>query len=1014
MKFAEFSIGNRAATWMLILVILLGGWLSYDKLGRLEDPEYTVKECVIFTVYPGASARQVESEVTEKIETAVQQLRQLYRVRSLSRPGVSIVRAEMKDRYGKQELPQIWDELRRKITDIRANLPPGVQDPIVNDDFGDVYGQYYALTGDGYDLRQLEEMAEDIRQELLLCEEVGKVSFFGVQRQVVNVEIDRETLAGLGITPKLITQAIYKQNAVVSGGWVPVGTEDWRMEISGAFDDLESIENLMIADPNSGAKIRLKDIASLSIDFYEPANQLLFYNHKPAIGIGVSTVTGGNVMVMGVSLNEKLDELKKRLPVGVEIEPISDQADSVKTAVNGFVINLIEAVMIVLVVLVIFMGLRQGLIIEGILVLTILSTFIWMYLSGIVLQRISLGALIIALGMLVDNAIVVVEGISVKIQQGERKHDAAIQAVKETQWPLLGATIIAILAFAAISLSKDSTGEYLKSLFQVIGISLGMSWILAVTVTPFLCILFLNSKRAGEKEKDLYRNRFFRSYRWILSAAIRLRWMTVGLILGLLGLSLWGFRFVDQNFFANSSMPQFLVSVYLPEGTRIEETRDQMLQIGEFVAEMDGIKSISTFVGQGSMRFMLIYAPELPNAAHGQLLVKVENWKTIDTKIQKLREYLNASVPSASHLIEKFKLGAPGPSIEARIKGPDAEVLYRIADQYMKIMRDHSNLESIRTDWGNQVKTLQFEVSEAKSRTTGVSRSDIAQALEMNRTGFAGGLYREGDNLLPIMFRIPEEDRVDVSGMEELQVWSSRSHRMLPLGQVVDRISVDWDVNAIWHLNRERTMTVFAKQVSGNTAPVFAELKPLIEAVKLPSGYSLEWGGEFENQTKANRQLGANIPAALLGMLFISILLFKSFRHPFIIFSGLPLALIGVVSGLLIFQQSFGFMALLGFLSLSGMLIKNEIVLLEQINLEIVAGKQPLSAVMDAAVSRVRPVCMAALTTVLGMIPLIWDPFFGAMAVTIMGGLTFATLLTLIYVPVLYTIVYRVKGVKNL
>ena len=1010
MKLVEFTLKNRAAAWMIILILLFGGYSSYEKIGRLEDPEFTVKQAVVITPYPGADVHQVETEVTEKIETAIQQLKQLYEITSISRPGMSVVKAEMKESYGKHDLPQIWDELRRKIHDVREDLPPGVREPIIGDDFGDVYGEFYALTGDGYDMRQLEEIAKDIRLELLRCDEVGKISFYGDQQQVIYVEIDRDRLASMGLSPMLIAQVIHNQNAVVSGGMIPVGPEQMRLEISGDFEDIDAIGDLMIADANTGAKVMLKDVARITKGFYEPANQLLYYNGQPAIGIGISTVLGGNVLVMGESVNAQLREIQKRLPVGVEIHTIADQAASVESAVNGFVLNLLEAVAIVLLVLIVFMGFRQGLIIGVILVLTILSSFIWMKLAGIILQRISLGALIIALGMLVDNAIVVVEGISIKIQRGLSRHEAALASVKETQWPLLGATIIAILAFASISLSNDSSGEFLRSLFQVIAISLGMSWVLAVTITPFLSVLFLKQPKQEKAANDVYGNCFFRSYRTILGFAIRFRWATVAVIIAMLFTAFYCFRFVDQNFFANSSRPQFLVGVFFPEGTRIEETRERMLELSDAISDFEDVADISTFVGQGAMRFMLIYSPEMPNPAYGQLLVSVDDWRSIAKKMQEIREFIANELPNATPLIEPFRLGTPGASIEARIEGPDPDVLYQIADQYIAIMRDHPNLESIRSDWGNRAKKIHIELSEAAAKRSGVSRKDVAQALEMNRTGYVGGVYLDGDHLLPIIFRIPESQRVGVKHIEDLQVWSSVYQQMLPLGQIVESVSMEWDVNVIHRFQRKRTMTISTKQIAGNTAPVFAELRPLIEAVELPEGYHLEWGGEFESQSEANEKLGANIPLAMFGMLFVSILLFKSFRHPFIIFSGLPLALIGVVSGLLLFQQPFGFMAMLGFLSLSGMLIKNEIVLLEQINIEIAEGKAPLIAVLDASVSRVRPVCMAAFTTVLGMIPLIWDPFFGAMAVTIMGGLSFATVLTLIYVPVLYTIVFRIRS----
>ena len=702
MKFAEYSLKNRAVLWSLVILIFLAGVSSYQQIGRLEDPEFTIKEAVIFTQYPGANAVEVEEEVTEPLETAVQQLKQLHEVRSISRPGLSIIQAEMKDKYDKETLPQVWDEMRRKINEAAAQLPPGVESPFINDDFGDVYGIFFALTGDGYSQHDLKEIAEDIRLELMVCDDVGRIGFHGVQQEVVWVKMDQNRMTTLGLSPMVILNTIQEQNTVVSGGTERMGPNQVRFEITGEFDEIKALEQLLVTGSNTGERIRIGDVATIERGYLDPPQQQMFYNGQAAVGIGISTVLGGNVITMGNSVSEKLEELAPHLPVGVELNKIAYQSETVAKSVDGFVLNLFGAVAIVLVVLVIFMGFREGFIIGAILMLTILATFFCMQMNGVLLQRISLGALIIALGMLVDNAIVVVEGIMIKTQLGKNKTEAAIETVKETQWPLLGATIIAILAFAAISLSQDVTGEFLKSLFQVIAISLGLSWVLAVTVTPFFCVLFLKTNEK-KSQKDPYGSMVYRVYRGLLGFCIRRRWMVMGIVMSVLTLAFVGFGFVKQNFFPDSSRPQFTMSLFFPEGTHIDETREIILNIQDKVRTYEGVADVSSFVGSGAMRFILTYAPEMPSSNYGQLLVGVDNYELIPELIDLSRSMLNAHYPSVVHEMQPFKLGPSGAAIEARLVGRDEDTLYRISAQYMEIMRETANMESVRSNWGGRI-----------------------------------------------------------------------------------------------------------------------------------------------------------------------------------------------------------------------------------------------------------------------------------------------------------------------
>ncbi len=1007
MNLAGYAVRHKAVMLVFILLVVAGGMLSYGKIGRLEDPEFTIKEAVIYTDYPGATAEEVELEVTEPLETAVQQLKQLKEVRSISRPGISIIFAEMQETYDKDTLPQVWDELRRKVGDAATHLPPGCRAPVVNDDFGDVYGVLFAISGDGYSQHDLKEVAEDLRRELLTCSDVGRIDFWGLQSEAVYIEIDRVKLARLGIVPTTIFDAISQQNTVAEAGRVRVGIDDVRLRVTGDYTCIKDLEEQLIQGGPQGRMIRLKDVARIERGYLDPPSEILRQNGLQAVGLGISTVSGGNVIVMGDAVKQRLAQLESRIPVGIQIDPIAHQSETVRTAVKGFVFNLVSAVAIVILVLVIFMGLREGFIIGAILLLTIMGTLICMQVLGITLQRISLGALIIALGMLVDNAIVVAEGIVIKLRTGKSRIEAAEETVRETQWPLLGATGIAILAFAAITLSDDMTGEWLKSLFQVICLSLGLSWVLAITVMPYLCVGLLPDDRHSCEAP--HASRFYRVYRRLVGACIDHRVLSLAAVICVLVAAMWALGFVKQDFMPDMNRPQFTVDVWLPEGTRIEQTSAEVSRMEKHIGKMKGVTAVTSFVGSGSLRFLLTYSPEMPDSAYAQLLVSVDDFRKIPSLIPQVVAYLQSRHPNTTTSVDRFKLGPGGGAVVARLSGPESGVLRTLAGRVKDVMWSHHNTRSIRTDWGDRAEVASVRMAEARSREIGVTRPDIAKALEMNFSGSQVGLYRRKDDLLPIVLRPPRSQRCSIENLDSVQVWSAAGKRWIPIEQVTDGETALWEDPVIHRLNRFRTISVSCKQVDGTTDGLFRQLRKPIEAIDLPAGYKLEWGGEHEEHEEANRKLMSNVPIAFTAMFLISVILFNSLRQPLIIFLGLPLAVVGVASGLLLADKPFGFMAMLGFLSLSGMLMKNEIVLLDRINLELAEGKKPFQAVLDSAVSRVRPVCMAAFTTVLGMTPLLWDAFFAPMAVTIMGGLTFATVLTLVLVPVLYCTLFAVR-----
>ena len=1011
MNIAEISLNKRVITWVMTAALCVGGLYAYDKLGRLEDPEFTVKSAKVYTSYPGATAMEVAEEVTDKLETAIQQLGQLDYIKSLSKPGFSDISVEIKNTYSGDALNQTWDELRRKVGDVQAELPHGAKTSVVFDDFGDVFGIFYVVYGDGYSYAELKKYAKMLRRELLLCTDVAKVNLFGVQDEAVYLEFSRTRLAQLGLSPELIGSSLQGRNLVTPSGRIEVGSKYVRIQPTGELDSIEEIgETMILLGDGTASKIRLKDITTISRGYREPPEMITRFNGHRAIGVGISTADGGNVVTLGASVGQRLKELQSETPIGIEIGIVSHQAQSVVTAIDSFVISLIEAVVIVIGVLMLAMGLRSAFVIGAILILTVLATFIPMLSAGVMLERISLGALIIALGMLVDNAIVVVEGILIGQQKGRTATEAAIDIVKQTMWPLFGATIVAILAFAAIGASNDSTGEYCRSLFMVILYSLSISWVLAITVTPLFGVKFLQAPK-GDSDADPYSGGIFRAYRGLLELCIRRRWVTVSALVLMLVAALVGFGSVKKSFFPESTRPQFMVHFWMPQGTHILETEKKIVELEKFAAKVDGVTDVSTFVGGGALRFLLTYTPEESNTAYAQLLVGVDDYKKVDTIRAQLDEYMDTTFPDALTFTRRFMLGPGDPSkIQARFRGPDPSVLRGLADQAIEICSQEPMAVDINHDWRQRVALVQPIVAENQMRNAGLTRSDIAQSLQVASEGQALGVFREGDEMLPIIVRGIAAERQRVDELMFGRIWSPVAQSYIPLSQVVLRFDTITEDTIVRRRNRLPTITVKCDPASGPASEVLENIRPRVEAMALPPGYTLEWGGEYEDSGKAQAALAGKIPIIVIMMILIVIVLFNSVKKPIVIFLTVPLSVIGVTIGLLGTGQPFGFMSLLGFLSLAGMMIKNAIVLIDEIGVQLDEGKEPFDALIESGLSRARPVSMAAATTVLGMIPLLADAFFVAMAVTIMVGLTFATVLTLVVIPVLFAIFYRIPA----
>ena len=1018
MNLAEFSLRNRTTTGVLAMVLLGAGIVSFNGLSRLEDPEFTIKEALVITPYPGATALEVEQEVSDKIEQAVQQLGQLKEVESKSDRGLSTVTVRIKDKYDKFALPQVWDELRRKVNDVQGKLPPGAGPSIVNDDYGDVFGVFVAIYGDEYSPAELKEYAKLLRRELLLVHDVSKIELWGDRTEAVYVEPNRDRMSQLGIHPRQIVDGLRDKNIVSDSGRINVGESFIAVEPTGTFSTVREFEDLLLSGVSEAGKgqIYLRDVADVRRGYVEPPTRLLRYDGHPAIGLGISTTSGGNVVTMGAAVEKRARELAALTPLGIEFGIISLQSDAVTTAIDGFLVSLGEAVLIVVVVLLAFMGLRSGLIIGFVLGLTICGTFIFMGPWDVALERISLGALIIALGMLVDNAIVVVDGVLVRTKRGEDAAEAAKAVVAQTSMPLLGATAVAIMAFGAIGLSEDSTGEFCRSLFRVVFISLGLSWITAVTVTPLLCVMFLKPEKpkpgdATGGEAGAYGGALYTAYRTFLGLAIRFRYVSTAIVLVLFGVSLWGFQYVDKTFFPNSTRPQFMVDFWLPQGTYIDDTMETSTAVEEYLLELDGTTHVTTLGGAGGLRFLLTYSPEKVNSAYLQYLVDVEDYATIEDQIAKVEQELPELFPDAEVYGRKFILGpGSGGKIQIRFSGPDPEKLRTLASETMTILHEDGGAKAIRTDWRDQVKVIRPIVAEEEANYAGVSQPDIAMTIAIGFEGVQVGVYRESDELLPIIIRAPEPERSEVESIQNLQIWSPAARGNIPLRQVVSSFDTDFEDEIVQRLNRKSTITVHTDPIFGASSRLRQRILPKVEALEMGPDYEIEWWGEFRDSSRAAAGIAASLPFFLLSMVLIVIGLFNALRQPLVIWLCVPLAIIGVTAGLLLTRQPFGFMALLGFMSLSGMLIKNAIVLIDEVELQKTQTSDIYKAIVESGVSRLRPVSMAALTTALGMIPLVFDAFFIAMAVTVIFGLMVATVLTMVMVPVFYAMLFRVPS----
>ncbi|AUQ71219.1 efflux RND transporter permease subunit [Phaeobacter inhibens] len=1002
MDIARGSINRPLYTWIIMLAALFGGIWGFLNLGRLEDPAFTIKQAVVITQYPGASAEQVALEVSEPLESAIQKMGEVKQITSMNQPGLSRIDVEMQDTFDGSELPALWTKLRSEVEDAARDLPEGVSTPFVNDGFGDVFGVFYAVTAEGYTDAERHELATFLRRELLAVDGVADVEIAGLPEEAIFVEPKMAITVNQNIPINAVSNALATANSVRSAGQVDNGPVQTRVSAPEGSDSVTEIAGLTIG--SQGEVINIIDMADVHRGRVDDPSQIIRFDGVEAFTIGIAGLATENIVEVGQRVDARLAELDSQIPYGVELKPIYQQHVVVDQASNDFLVNLAMSVGIVVIVLAIFMGWRAAIVVGTTLLLTVVGTLMFMNFFSIEMERISLGALIIAMGMLVDNAIVVAEGMQISMARGRSSREAAHEAAAKTQIPLLGATVIGIMAFAGIGLSPDSTGEFMFSLFAVIGISLLLSWLLALTATPLLAHYFF--RQGSGDDHDAYSGILFRTYSKILRLSLKLRWFVVPGLIAITVLCFIGFGQVKQQFFPNSNTPLFFVHYKLPQGSSITTTSKHMRVFEEWLADRNDVETVTTFVGQGATRFMLTYDSEDPTPSYGHLIIRATSLEAIPALQADLEVFGQGRFPEGEFRTKRLVFGPGGGApIEVRFAGPDPRVLRQLGEEAMlRLQQATPDILSVRQDWREQEITLKPIYATDRAQTAGVTREAIADALQFSTDGLRAGVFRERDRLIPIVLRRAEAGEYNL--MDQL-VFSEAAGKFVPLEQMVDGIDVVVENTLVHRRDRVPTLTVGADISADLTAAsVFSQVQDTIEEIQLPAGYTMEWGGEHENSADANASLGKQLPVTILIMVLISVLLFNAIRQPIIIWLLVPMSVNGVVIGLLGTGMPFTFTALLGLLSLSGMLIKNGIVLVEEIDLVRAEGRPLREAIVEASVSRLRPVMLAAVTTILGMAPLLTDAFFVSMAITIMGGLAFATVLTLVAAPVFYLIFF--------
>ena len=1013
MNLPVYSLENKKIIYFFLAIMLIGGIYSFFKLPKKEDSPFVIKQAVLVTQYPGATPQEVEKLITEPIEREIQSMSDLFHIKSESYFGMSKISIELQPTLAPDYMPVKWDELRRKVANIQPRLPSGASAINVSDDFGDVFGIYYALTADeGFTYDDMRDWAQKIKTELTPIQGVQKVYLFAEQTQVVNVRISVPKLANLGIDPNSIQQVLQTQNLLVNTGEIMTGTYQLRVRAEGTYKSIEDIRDQLIVT-KGGGEVRLGDIATIERGYMDPPSNLMRVDGKRAIGIGVATGAKDDVVAVGDAVAEHLKEMEQLFPIGMELKTIYPENQIANEANNGFILNLIESLLIVIVIIFLVMGSRAGMLVGSSLLFSVGGTLLIMLIWGVGLNRTSLAAFIIAMGMLVDNAIVVTDNAQVGIKRGLSRYQALVDGATKPQWALLGATFIAVCSFLPMYLAPASVAEIVKPLFIVLGVSLGLSWILALTQTTTFGNFILKEAKPGES-KDPYDTKLYHKFENVLGRLIKRRYLTLTSVVATLFLSLFIMSIMPQSFFPIMNKPYFRADLIFPEGYGIDDVERNVIKIEEYLKNNDKIKSYSFTLGGSPVRYYLASSSIGPKPNFANVLIETKDAKDAQSEENKFYEYMVANYPDILTRSALFALSpVPDAAIEIGFVGDNIDTLVALTQRAQEIARKNDMVMEVRNSWGNKVPVWKPLYSQEKGLRLGITRQQMAYSLRSATNGVPLGEYREGDVFMPILLKDADRDSMNLNDIKTLPVYSAKG-RSVKVEQVIDDFSLDYEYSVVKRYNRQRYMMMQCEPKRGaNTMAAFSQLwQDIQQEVQVPEGYKLQYFGEQSEQDKGNKAIAANIPL-MFGLIYLTLLFLfpKYYRKPVLIMCMLPLIFIGVVLGLLVFGKSLDFFAMLGLLGLIGMNIKNAIVLVDEIGLQLDSGLAPVNAVIEATKTRIVPVTMASGTTILGMLPLLGDAMFAGMAATIMGGLFVSTILTIFVLPVTYCIFFKIKSV---
>ncbi|MYM93501.1 efflux RND transporter permease subunit [Duganella vulcania] len=1018
---SRWALEHIPLTRYLIAVLLIGGMLSYSNLGQDEDPPFTFRAMVVRANWPGATSLQMAEQVTDKLEKKLQETPDIDEISSYSKPGETTIILKLRESAPPKEVAQSWYQVRKKIGDIRGTLPPGVQGPFFNDEFGDTYGSIFALSGDGFTYAEMKDYADFVRQQLLGVPLVSKVELFGVQDEKINIEFSHKKFAQLGIPIEAIANQIATQNTVEATGVLVTPTDNLQVRVTGALKTVKDLEELELRA--NGTTFRLGDFATVKREYQDPPGNKMRFNGKEVIGLGVSMEKGGNIIQLGKSMEKTVAAMKAKLPVGIELERVSDQPEAVKASVGEFVHTLIEAVLIVLAVSFVALGMhskpklrldvRPGLVVALTIPLVLSVTFLFMRMLDIDLHKISLGALIIALGLLVDDAIIAVEMMVRKMEEGMSRLDAATFAYTSTAIPMLTGTLITVAGFLPIGLAKSAAGEYTFSLFSVNALALVISWVVAVVFTPYIGYVLLKVKphAEGGSDHDLFDTPGFRKFRAVVNWCVEYRKTTIAATLLIFALGVYGFKFIEKQFFPDSSRPELMVELWTPEGTTFAANEAQVKKFEAFIRKQEGVVSVTSYVGTGSPRFYLPLDQIFPQTNVSQIVVLPKDLHARGALRDKIVDVFKHDFPEVRGRVKLLPNGPPVPyPVQFRVTGGEVEKVRAIADQVKDIMRANPNTLGVNDNWNESIKVLRLDLDQDKMRALGVTSQTVMRAANTILSGTTIGQFREDIKLIDIQIRQPIEERNTISILNDTNI-PTASGKSVPISQLA-RAHFVWEPGVVWREGREWAITVqsdVADNIQGPT--VSGQIEPKLKQLRdnLPAGYAIRVKGAAADSGSAEASIAANLPLAIFIIFTLLMLQLHSFSRALLVFLTGPLGVAGAAMALLVLGRPLGFVANLGIIALFGMIIRNSVILVDQIEQDIKAGHDPWTAIVESAVRRCRPIILTAAAAALAMIPLSRSVFWGPMAVAIMGGLILATALTLLFLPALYAAWFRVK-----